>query len=40
MPSWLSLDVANLEGEVVSVPDVSEIDVEIDSRLIVEFYSR
>ena len=40
VPSWLSLDVANLEGEVVSVPDVSEIDVGIDSRLIVEFYSR
>ena len=40
VPSWLSLDVANLEGEVLSVPDASEIDTGIESRLIVEFYSR
>lgn len=40
VPSWLSLDVANLEGQVLSLPDASEIDTGIESRLIVEFYSR
>jgi small subunit ribosomal protein S4 len=40
VPSWLSLDVANLAGQVVSLPEVSEIDTGIESRLIVEFYSR
>ena len=40
VPSWLQLDVANLTGQVVSVPYISEIDTGVDSRLIVEFYSR
>ena len=40
VPSWLSLDSSNLSGQVASLPDISEIDTGIDSRLIVEFYSR
>ena len=40
VPSWLRLDPAALTGEVVELPVVSEIDTGIDSRLIVEFYSR
>ena len=40
VPSWLTLDVANLTGQVASLPDISEIDTGVDSRLIVEFYSR
>ena len=40
VPSWLSLDPANLTGQVMSLPNISEIDTGIDSRLIVEFYSR
>jgi len=40
VPTWLSLDVANLTGKIVSLPDVSEIDTGIESRLIVEFYSK
>ena len=40
VPSWLTLDVANLAGQVASLPDMSEIDTGVDSRLIVEFYSR
>ncbi len=40
VPSWLTLDVANLTGQVASLPDMSEIDTGVDSRLIVEFYSR
>ena len=40
VPTWLQLDVANLVGHVVSVPDPSEIETDIDLRLIVEFYSK
>ena len=40
VPAWLKLDEANLTGEVLSLPDVSEIDSSVDARLIVEFYSR
>ncbi len=40
VPPWLRLDVANLSGEVASLPDIREIDTGIDARLIVEFYSK
>lgn len=40
VPGWLQLDVNELTGKVMALPGVSEIDTSIDSRLIVEFYSR
>lgn len=40
VPSWLKLEPAALTGEVLSLPEPSEIDTGIDVRLIVEFYSR
>ena len=40
VPSWLTLDAENLTGQVTSFPDVSEFDMGIDVRLIVEFYSK
>ncbi len=40
VPAWLNLDVANLTGEVVSLAEPTDIDTGIESRLIVEFYSR
>ena len=40
VPRWLNLDMEKLTGQVASEPDVSEFDMGIDSRLIVEFYSR
>ena len=40
VPIWLSLDEANLTGQVLSLPEVSELETGIESRLIVEFYSR
>ena len=40
VPTWLRMDPAHLTGEVVSMPDSSEIDTSIESRLIVEFYSK
>ena len=40
VPSWLRLDVAKLTGEIVTAPHVSEVNTNIEARLIVEFYSR
>lgn len=40
VPSWLRLDVPNLTGEVVTVPEISEVNTGIEARLIVEFYSK
>lgn len=40
VPQWLSLDTEHLRGQIVSLPTAAEIDLGIDSRLIVEFYSR
>ena len=40
VPSWLRLEPDALKGEVVSLPEPSDIDSGIDVRLIVEFYSR
>ena len=40
VPTWLQLDPENLSGRVVSLPEPSEIETAIDSRLIVEFYSK
>ena len=40
VPDWLRLDTENLTGQILSLPETSDIDTGIDSRLIVEFYSR
>jgi small subunit ribosomal protein S4 len=39
VPPWLSLDPAALTGRVVSLPEVADAELRIDTRLIVEFYS-
>jgi small subunit ribosomal protein S4 len=40
VPSWLTLNAAELTGDVIAQPPVNEIDTGIDVRLIVEFYSK
>ena len=40
VPSWLTLDVGALKGEMVMLPQSTEADTGIESRLIVEFYSK
>ena len=40
VPTWLDLDVAKVEVKVQSIPEVLEIAETIDTRLIVEHYSR
>lgn len=40
MPSWLSMDNANLTGRVLSAPSREDIDLTIEEHLIVEYYSK
>lgn len=40
VPSWLALDVNEMAGEVVALPADEDLSQSINSRLIVEFYSR
>ena len=39
-PEWLSVDIENLRGKVVSMPNREDIDLPISENLIVELYSK
>lgn len=40
IPGWLSLDKANLSGQVISLPTPDDIGAQFDGKTIVEYYSR
>jgi len=40
IPSWLHVDSDKAVGEVVSMPRTSDVELTIDTRQIVEYYSR
>lgn len=40
VPNWLSLDQPAMEGKVLGLPQPEDSDVKMDTRLIVEFYTR
>ena len=40
MPSWLTMDNANLTGRVIAAPAREDIDLTIEEHLIVEYYSK
>ena len=40
VPSWLSLDRENLRGQVLNPPERSDVDIRLDEKSIVEYYSR
>ena len=40
VPAWLALDIGEMTGRVVALPSDEELETTLDSRLIVEFYSR
>lgn len=40
MPSWVSVDAKKMEGTFKSMPDRSEIAMDVNESLIVELYSR
>ena len=39
-PDRLEIDQSNISGVVLKIPEVTELDVGINTRLIVEYYSR
>ena len=38
-PGWLSVDADRRTGRVISLPELQDSDLNIDTRLIVEFYN-
>ncbi|NQW15984.1 MAG: 30S ribosomal protein S4 [Chloroflexi bacterium] len=39
-PTWLTVDTGEVTGSITTLPEPTEIDSAIDTRMIVEFYSR
>ena len=40
VPQWLSLDVGVMKGNILRLPEPGDIDTAVETRLIVEFYSK
>ena len=40
VPQWLSLDVGVMKGNILRLPEPADIDTGVETRLIVEFYSK
>ena len=40
VPRWLSVDPSQLAGRVLALPSREDIDIKLNERLIVEYYSR
>lgn len=39
-PEWVKVDLANLKGQILRMPDRSEIKAPVNERMIVELYSK
>ncbi len=39
-PAWLNWQAENQQGQIVSLPEAKDLEIGIDPRLIVEFYSK
>ena len=39
-PAWLEVDLDNLKGRLLKIPERDEIKVPINERIIVELYSK
>ena len=40
VPAWLKVDIEKLQGNVLSLPNRDQIDLDINEQLIVELYSK
>ena len=40
VPAWLEVDIEKLRGNVLSLPNRDQIDLDINEQLIVELYSK
>jgi small subunit ribosomal protein S4 len=39
-PEWMKVDLANLKGEVLRIPERNEIKAPVNEQMIVELYSK
>jgi small subunit ribosomal protein S4 len=39
-PEWMKLDIANLKGEILRIPERNEIKAPVNEQMIVELYSK
>lgn len=39
-PKWISFDASKLDGTILSVPERSDIGIQVDPQMVVEAYSR
>lgn len=40
IPSWLDVDMTKLKGTVIKLPSKEDLDIAVDEKLVVEYYSR
>jgi small subunit ribosomal protein S4 len=40
VPAWLTLDVDEMSGRVLSLPTRSELELPFDEQMVVEYYQR
>lgn len=40
MPSWLEFDAENLKGKIIRFPSKEELNLPVEEKLVVEYYSR
>jgi small subunit ribosomal protein S4 len=40
IPSWLEFDFKNLKGKVIKFPSKEELNLPVEEKLVVEYYSR
>ncbi|HLL80685.1 MAG TPA: 30S ribosomal protein S4 [Ktedonobacteraceae bacterium] len=40
IPAWLSLDITNMSGRVMSLPSRTELELPFDEQMVVEYYQR
>jgi small subunit ribosomal protein S4 len=40
IPGWLNLDAEKLTGKIISAPNRNDVDLRINEKVIVEYYSR
>jgi len=40
IPSWIEFDAANLKGKIIRFPSKEELNLPVEEKLVVEYYSR
>lgn len=40
VPSWLTLDIENMKGQVLTLPTRADVDPTLDEKAVVAYYSR